>query len=218
MTTYREAKNLEDLEFYTDVTNEIEVDGRKLRIGLRVDEYSDTSFLGRYTDEHGPWRVDRLEGFLYGAELECPDPEDFPLASAEDPEYPTDDEIDWDLFEQVEQDWDEIPYRVLDETGRDVGRYGHECRYFVPYCGGYPEGPSGELSQEEWQKYALQDYERMEGLNKGDWCYVAVIIEEQCSECGVWSCVESLWGIESDSGEEYFLEVTRDLLSEIGGK
>jgi hypothetical protein len=69
-------------------------------------------------------------------------------------------------------------------------------------------------------EYAEQDYDRMEAAQRGAWCSIGVRAEAeiQTSDDGQnWlsNSVSSggLWGIESDSGDEYFAEIERDELS-----
>lgn len=79
--------------------------------------------------------------------------------------------------------------------------------FFRPYAGGEQPGT------EEYQKYGKQDYERMEGLNNGQWCYIGVIVkaEIQLHENGVVQTIQSggLWGIESDA-TDYIEEVIEE--------
>ena len=57
--------------------------------------------------------------------------------------------------------------------------------------------------------YGMQDYERMEGLNNGDWCFIGIIAEATVkypiNNNGSYRLETftsgGLWGIESDSGD-----------------
>jgi hypothetical protein len=62
----------------------------------------------------------------------------------------------------------------------------------------------------EKREHVLQDYERMEALNRGDWRFMGIIATVYVN--GVEMGSSSLWGVESDSGDDYFLEVARDLV------
>jgi len=98
-----------------------------------------------------------------------------------------------------------------DCSGGDMER--NEYRYF----NGNVENYKGE-SPEDIRKYILQDYERMERLHRGDWCYIGIRAEAEVSLTGdVLQEVSSggLWGIESDSSKEYFAEIEADELSEL---
>jgi hypothetical protein len=80
-----------------------------------------------------------------------------------------------------------------------------EYKYFNP--GNYdPTDPDRD-------EYALQDYERMEAYNHGDWRCIGIradckylidnwIIQEITSG--------GLWGIESDSGDDYLKEIAQE--------
>ncbi len=69
-------------------------------------------------------------------------------------------------------------------------------------------------------EYAEQEYARMESLCNGDFHFIGIRAEAeiQTSDDGRhWLCntISSggLWGIESDSGDDYFAEVERDELA-----
>jgi len=198
--------------WYTDDVRTFEHEGETYRAKLIPDYHSDTSCLGTYTNKPGPWRVDCQEGLLLGAELEEPDAEDFPLPNAVDPEYPDDNEINWDLYDAVLADWEYTPCRILEEVRCGIHR-NNDYRYFVPFCGGSGE----ELSQEEWTKYAVQDYERMDDLLKGWWGYLGIVVERKCKCCGEWANHDALWGIESDC-EEYIESILINELLPEGAK
>lgn len=75
-------------------------------------------------------------------------------------------------------------------------------------------------SDEIKRSCAKGDFERMEGLNNDDWCFIGIVarayieipknqnffISQQITSPG-------LWGIESNSSSEYFEEVAREELS-----
>ena len=92
-----------------------------------------------------------------------------------------------------------------------------EFRYFNPNWENYKG-----CDEEEIRKYCQQDYERMESLNAGKWCYIGIkaVAEIQTSGNGkIWLCNEistgGLWGIESDSGEDYLKSEGNIELSEL---
>ncbi len=89
------------------------------------------------------------------------------------------------------------------------------CTYFNPtdYDPANPE-------------YAQEDYERMLDHERGDWCYGGIVVQvvrplENLKHNGyekirddIVLASSALWGIESDSGEDYFTECALDLASE----
>ena len=94
---------------------------------------------------------------------------------------------------------------------------GRELRGFKPYAGGEKVGTK------EYYKYGMQDYERMEGLNNGNWCYIGIrayakvgisvnggkdFVTQEISSGG-------LWGIESDSDKGYFESVEGEELADL---
>jgi hypothetical protein len=66
----------------------------------------------------------------------------------------------------------------------------------------------------------MQDFKRMERLNNDDWCYIGIIAEatiktdegnfrlDNLSSFG-------LWGVESDSGDDYIKEVEAEQLQDL---
>lgn len=82
-------------------------------------------------------------------------------------------------------------------------------RYFVAAMSGKE---SGNLDSPE------QDYQRMEAYNRNEWCMMGVWAEAEVVLTDVVQRIRSggLWGIESDSGEEYFKEEESNQLHDLG--
>ena len=78
----------------------------------------------------------------------------------------------------------------------DQGR--NEYRYFNPGCG-YPE-------------YIEQDYKRMEALQRQEWHYLGIVAKVY--RAGIELGQASVWGFESDSGEEFFTEQENEIAGE----
>ncbi len=104
----------------------------------------------------------------------------------------------------------------------------HEFRYFNPSFNYVDKNgnPSDGLTPEDVRKYTRQDYERMERLNAGDWCYIGIRAEAEVISNvqgtddkwhGVVQRVSSggLWGIESDSDRDYLESVEKDELANL---
>jgi len=64
-----------------------------------------------------------------------------------------------------------------------------------------------------------QDYQRMEGLSRGEWCYLGIYARVEVIVNGTVQTIRSpgLWGIESDSSSAYFDEVAQDELDTLKG-
>lgn len=81
----------------------------------------------------------------------------------------------------------------------DVPRPGLNCRGFKPYAGGEEPGTN------DYYKYGMQDFNRMEGLNNGDWVYVGIMAEAEVSYSQnghtrhEYLTSGSIWGVESDA-------------------
>lgn len=136
---------------------------------------------------------------------------------------------------------------TLTELARDIdecdcsraGRWsGREYRYFnsASLCSFEKSGMTDRKAwAEEMRKYARQDYERMESLNAGHWCFIGIRAE---AEIGLpvlanKGCVHGhevyythtqnitsggLWSIESDSDKSYLESVEKDELSDLRGQ
>lgn len=95
----------------------------------------------------------------------------------------------------------------------ELPQRGREYRFFKPYAGGEKEGT------DDYQKYGLQDWERAEGLGRGDWCYVGISarLEYTNGPAGIVQTLRSggLWGVESDSGADYLASVAKEELDNL---
>ncbi len=108
--------------------------------------------------------------------------------------------------------------RVGEHTGkfvRDLGENdelptrGREYRFFLPALTaeetGNPDSPH-------------QDWQRMENLNDGNWCYIGIIAKATIvSGNGIGQTLRSggLFGIESDSGSDHLESIEKEQLEEL---
>jgi len=118
-------------------------------------------------------------------------------------------------------DADEILGEALDSIGEcDCGERGDAERNEYRYFNGVVENYKGE-TPEKIREYILRDYERMERLQRGDWCFVGIRAEaEILVPSGAGSIVQEitsggLWGVESDSDREYLAEIETEELSSL---
>ena len=98
-----------------------------------------------------------------------------------------------------------------DCSGGEMGR--GELRYF----NGPVENYKG-IEAAEIHKYIRQDYDRMESLNRGDWCFMGIRAEAEVQTgSDVVQRITSggLWGIESDSGEDHVESIAREELAQL---
>lgn len=82
--------------------------------------------------------------------------------------------------------------------------------------------PGSSDTPNDIHRYVRQDYERMERLNRGDWCYLGVTAE---AEIGIASNAPyftmqrihsgGLWGIESDSEQSYIAQEKQNQLADL---
>lgn len=104
---------------------------------------------------------------------------------------------------------------------RDMER--NEYRYFIPSPGcdtleniyRRTKGkPTKERRKEiaEFMRYAMQDYKRIESLNRGDWCFIGIIAKVCKHNVELGSA--SLWGIESNCDDNYKEEIENEMVEE----
>lgn len=105
---------------------------------------------------------------------------------------------------------------VRDNNGCTCGESGDAGRNEYRYFNGYVEKYKGE-TPEDIRKYVRQDYDRMESLNKGDWCFLGVSAESEIILGDTCQTITSggLWGVESDSGSDHFAEIEQEQLAEL---
>ena len=107
--------------------------------------------------------------------------------------------------------------RFLCKGEPEIPSLGREYRFFKPYARGEERGTK------DYYINGMQDFERMEGLNNGDWHFVGIVaeakvlspirdvkdnfrIETLTSDC--------LWGVESDAGD-HLKEVAKEELDNL---
>lgn len=95
--------------------------------------------------------------------------------------------------------------KLSDDT--EIPEKGREYRGFLPYAGGE------EVGTEDYYKYGLQDWNRMEDYGKTWWHY-NIYAEADVVVNGVCQKIRSggLHGVESDSDEAHFREVREEEL------
>jgi hypothetical protein len=91
----------------------------------------------------------------------------------------------------------------------------NQFQYFNPYIN--PFDGKTQAEKKELALHARQDYERMESLNKGNWCFLHVRAEAEININSVIETISSggLGGIESDSGEDYLKEIEKEELTNL---
>lgn len=155
-----------------------------IRVKEMADENPDTSFLGEYTDDNDGWHICRETG-EYCIQIEK---RIRIIETLTDWMYDTDNpEYEKRLQARIEK---------IERSGLcEYPGHSREYRYFKPSAGGETPGTT------EYRKYGLQDYARMEQLNRGDWCFIgigAVAVIETANGTQQKICSGGLWGIDSD--------------------
>jgi len=217
----------------------------KVTIKRMVDESPDTSWLGEYGNSaRSDYAIDRAHDTDCNSQTPITSEADAHLASAvqylEDLQSEEEGQLEhsqgcsYRFSDAAEcscivsaiytgvNDALEILYETRDnecDCGRSGRWSGREYRYFNPNHENY----KGD-TEENIRKYCRQDYERMESLNSGQWCFVGVRAEAEVFVLPKTSLAQSvatvqtitsggLWGIESDSDKGYFAEVEAEELS-----
>lgn len=124
----------------------------------------------------------------------------------------TDDLTDGVIVRQFDQFYE----KLTDEEKEEIYGTGRQYRCFKPYAGGEKVG------SEDYYTYGMQDYERMEELEKGNFYFIGIV-----ANCKVkypigqgnyrLETVQSggLWGIETDSEEDYINEAEAEQKEEL---
>jgi len=95
--------------------------------------------------------------------------------------------------------------RVTVERGRDY-------RYFNS------GSIDSSVTDEDNRQYAQQDFKRMQDYNRLEWCFLGIHAKAEIQVAGsTTQTIRSggLWGIESDSGDDYLTEVENQQLDEL---
>lgn len=153
--------------------------------------------------------------------------------------------LETDTQDNPSDEWENLEeaYNLLDELADgepecDCGGHGdmgrHEYRYFNPSFNYVDKNGKATDTPENVRKYTRQDYERMERLNAGNWCFIGIRAEAEIQLTATWdnSVVSKvswrtpiapyqtitsggLWGIESDSDAAYLESVEQEELSDL---
>ena len=190
----------------------------KVTIKRMVDESPDTSWLGEYSDHaESEFTIDRKHALdcasqTYNVTVEGIRTLKHAIDYLQHSE-PESDFYDGAACDLLEETLDAVSECDCDGRG-DMER--NQYRYFNPSLNYDDE------TRENTIKYVAQDYERMERLNRGDWCFTGIRAEAEYSvgeSRGGYLCQEltsgGQWGIESDSDASYFAEVEQEELADL---
>ena len=97
--------------------------------------------------------------------------------------------------------------------GENIPHIPREYNFF------YPPDNGEKIGTPEYKKYALQDYENMEGLSNSQWSFIGIVIKTEIkTDMGISDIVRSsLWGIEDHydkNSRDYHKEVIGELIDE----
>jgi hypothetical protein len=174
-----------------------------IQVFAEYDESPDTSTLGKYTTKDDDWNIDRKHNDFV---IKLRQRERIIEKLQEQIDYADENpRITPDVVTRLKKRIEKIERSFPSDSFLDRNAY----EYFKPYAGGEKPGTA------DYKKYAWQDYKRMESLNNGNWQYIGIIAKAKIliplpSNPGSYQyqTISSggIWGIESDSGEEYLQE------------
>ena len=175
-----------------------------VRIKHMIDESPDTSYLGEYSDHRtSEFSIDRAHSEDCASVVPVNKEGQRILENARGTVW----EIQQTVFAD-DDEWQalEDAYNMLDDLAQDsqpcdCGEIGdmerNEYRYFNPSFnyvtkdGKLADG----LTDEEVRKYVKSDYERLESLNRGDWCFIGIRAEAE---------IRCVYMTEGRGGRDYF--------------
>lgn len=125
----------------------------------------------------------------------------------------------------LDEAYDMLGELAEEVTECDCSRAGRMDSREYRYFNGPIEDYKGE-SPEDIRKYVRQDYDRMESLNNGQWCYIGIRADAEVlvpmgeKPHGVIQTITSggLWGIESDSDSAYLDSIGKEELADLRGQ
>jgi hypothetical protein len=207
-------------------------------VEAKTGDCPDTSWLGKYTIKASDWAIDRKRND-FCIKLEQREriieilQERLKLFFDENNEYGN-----LAYQKRIENRITKIEQSFPHESHIDRNSY----EYFLP-CNHVPHNPKnwdhvqgkeraavikehGSVKMAD-MAYAMQDYNRMEALNNGQWYYIGIIAKAKIliplkgnPGSSQYQAISSggLWGIESDSGEDCLQETAREQLQDLAGQ
>lgn len=202
----------------------------KVVVKRMADNDPDTSWLGEYSNSQtSPFSIDRKhsEDCIENDTLQKEKLER--IASWIENERPCCEEHPREFSEGCPACVEERYYQNAEESVReliecDCGEHGdmsrNEYRFFNPSFNYVDKDGNArpENTPAEVRKYVRQDYDRMESLNRGDWCFLGIRVEAEVQLTGdLTQTITSggLWGIESDSGKDHIQETIREEMANL---
>lgn len=170
-----------------------------MRIERAIDTDADTSHLGEYGDRPGPCAIDRkMRGDAGQHEYRYWNPSEnhVPVGNPEN--------------------WARVTDReVCKAIAANLPRCSVDPCVAIGWPARYDRARAIAWLDNE---YIEQDYRRMEALARGDWCYFGIVAKAEVRlTTDVLQTIRSggLWGVESDSRDEYLGSVEREELADL---
>jgi hypothetical protein len=214
-----------------------------VKIIRQVDTDPDTSYLGEYSNRRtSEYSIDRLHSEDCAIHFLIPETARQILRNARAYVVGLQDEVLAESkghvptyeYEELEDAYNTLDQLADDSPECDCGERGdmqrNEYRYFNPSFNYIDKTGKALETPENVRKYTRQDYERMERLNRGDWCYIGIHADAEIgipqnparnakTDSGVYTVQTirsgGLWGTESDSDESHLKSIEQEELSEL---
>ena len=173
-----------------------------ITVESRIDDYPDVSWIGKYTNSADEWNIDRETGRFVHSEIV----RDRLVETIE--ERILEKEDDNPNFANINIEKEEKRLDKIRESIDYSPLNRNEYRYFQPEAGGEKPGTP------DYKKHAYQNYESMEGLNRGDWGFIGIIAKAtvQTVSGGTQHITSAgLWGIGSDSEEHHTIVAKEEI-------
>jgi len=182
------------------ITQNVVLAIEQVRIKRMIDNDPDTSYLGRYTDDIGPGVVIRkYDEFYERIPTEMERDSNGRFIGKEEPDIP--------LYSN-----EYVGFRPANHIPHNPDNWKHVSRADKKAV----REKFGSLKKADYA-YALEDYNRFEGLTRGDWYYIGIEVDATVSISVAGRCLNSivvqsggLWGIESDSGDVEINDIISD--------
>lgn len=198
-----------------------------VKIKRVLDTDPDTSWLGEYSNKRtSEYSIDRAHAedcaSVSLAAKQASDTLSHAQQTVGDIQNQLQAEDNREKWEALNEAYFQLEELAGEVTECDCGEHGDmergQYRYFNPSLNYVDE--NGQIRPEETpqtvREYTRQDYERMERLNRGDWCFLGIVAQAEIFLGDrVQKIDASLWGVESDSDASTLGQIEQEELSEL---
>lgn len=171
---------------------------RKVWIEHLYDDDPYIGWIGKYTDEMADWAI-----CVHCGEYVI-------IAEASNKRI---EEIEEEIDESISaEEIKRLKAELKTLKPHDCPTSSKEYNYFLPEAGGEQPG------SDKYQKYGKQDFQRMEGLNNGNWYFLGIIAKASIRTTSTTLQVihsGGLWDVESDCDKKHLEEIEQEQLDSL---